>query len=98
MYMLRNKSAKSGLPVGEKAHTIWLVNIGTESQVGDSQISSEELIWESHMATSSHFWWYKCPSFFQQIFLSTYSVPITDLDTEYTEVEKPKSLPLVTQT
>lgn len=44
MYMLQNKSDKSGLLVGEKAHIIWLVNICPESQVGDSQISSEELI------------------------------------------------------
>lgn len=44
MYMLQNKSAKSGLLVGVKAYAIWLVSICTESQVGDAQISSEELI------------------------------------------------------
>lgn len=49
MYMLQNKSAKSHLLVEEKVHIIWLVNICTGSHLGDSQIPSEELIWEGHM-------------------------------------------------
>lgn len=44
IHMLQKKSTKPGLPVEEKAHTVSLINIYTESQVGDSQTSSEELL------------------------------------------------------
>lgn len=46
---------------GRKSPHHMLVNICTEFQVGDSQISSEELTWESHMGNFISFLVIKIP-------------------------------------